>query len=258
MPHCKRCKTDKEDEDFTKGTKIMKQCNACRNRDTATKQRKLAADPDKNKEKRKAYAKKYRQENKAKIKAYRDENSATNNSRSKAWREANPDRVKANNRRLYDQNRGKYLQQKKEYYVANRAKIQAYNKKRRKENPEHVSALAKIRYKKRMLDPQFRASAYGRNITRKMVLEGFESEKAIALVGCNAFEFWCHIHEQLTDGMTWDNYGEWELDHIHPCSKFDLTDEDECKACFCYTNVQPLWKADNKAKGSRTDWERAE
>ena len=43
--------------------------------------------------------------------------------------------------------------------------------------------------------------------------------------------------------MTWDNHGEiWEIDHIIPCSKFNLTEEKQQKECFHYTNLQPLFK----------------
>ena len=48
--------------------------------------------------------------------------------------------------------------------------------------------------------------------------------------------------------MNWDNYGEWEVDHIKPCSSFNLLNEEERKECFHYSNLQPLWKGDNREK----------
>lgn len=48
--------------------------------------------------------------------------------------------------------------------------------------------------------------------------------------------------------MTWDNLGEWQIDHRKPCVSFDLTDPEQQRACFHYSNLQPLWEADNKAK----------
>ena len=51
--------------------------------------------------------------------------------------------------------------------------------------------------------------------------------------------------------MTWDNQGEWHIDHILPCVAFDLEDPMEQQACFHYRNLQALWKVDNQKKGSR-------
>jgi hypothetical protein len=50
--------------------------------------------------------------------------------------------------------------------------------------------------------------------------------------------------------MTWENQGYygWHIDHIKPCSSFDLSDPEQQKLCFHYTNLQPLWAEDNFAK----------
>jgi len=51
--------------------------------------------------------------------------------------------------------------------------------------------------------------------------------------------------------MTWENHGEWHIDHIKPCSLFNLLNEDEQKKCFHYTNLQPLWASENLSKGCK-------
>ena len=51
--------------------------------------------------------------------------------------------------------------------------------------------------------------------------------------------------------MSWDNYGKWHIDHVRPCSSFDLTDAKQQEECFHYTNLQPLWAAENLQKGSK-------
>ena len=55
--------------------------------------------------------------------------------------------------------------------------------------------------------------------------------------------------------MSWDNYGThgWHIDHIRPCASFDLSDEEQQKICFHYTNLQPLWAEDNLKKSKK--WE---
>ena len=51
--------------------------------------------------------------------------------------------------------------------------------------------------------------------------------------------------------MTWDNYGDWHVDHIRPCCSFDLTKIEEQNICFHYTNLQPLWAEENFKKNGR-------
>jgi len=53
-----------------------------------------------------------------------------------------------------------------------------------------------------------------------------------------------HIEKQFKNGMTWNNHGEWHLDHIKPCASFDLTCPVQQLACFNYNNLQPLWASD--------------
>ena len=71
------------------------------------------------------------------------------------------------------------------------------------------------------------------------------------LLGCSHSQFEAHLKSKFTDGMDFDNYGEWEIDHIIPMSTFDLSDDNEIKKCCHYTNLQPLWKPDNCSKGNK-------
>lgn len=50
--------------------------------------------------------------------------------------------------------------------------------------------------------------------------------------------------------MTWQNYGQWHVDHIRPCASFDLSKPEEQRACFHYANLQPLWGEENLRKTS--------
>lgn len=51
--------------------------------------------------------------------------------------------------------------------------------------------------------------------------------------------------------MIWENYGEWHIDHIIPCSAFNLEDREQALRCFHYTNLQPLWAQDNLSKSNK-------
>jgi hypothetical protein len=70
-------------------------------------------------------------------------------------------------------------------------------------------------------------------------------------VGCTPEFLKQYLASQFQPGMSWDNHGAWHIDHRKPCASFDLTDPAQQKACFHYTNLQPLWAEENLRKGSR-------
>jgi len=53
------------------------------------------------------------------------------------------------------------------------------------------------------------------------------------------------------EGMTWDNMGEWHIDHVTPCISYDLTKEEDIKQCFSWKNIRPCWEKDNLEKSSQ-------
>ena len=66
-------------------------------------------------------------------------------------------------------------------------------------------------------------------------------------------ELMAHLAAQFQDGMTWDNYGEWHIDHIIPDSHFkyaSVKDEGFLKA-WALNNLQPLWAEDNLKKSNK-------
>ena len=71
------------------------------------------------------------------------------------------------------------------------------------------------------------------------------------LLGCSINDFKYHLSLLMEDGMTFDNYGEWQVDHIIPVSFFDFSKIDNIKRCCRYTNLQPLWKYDNQNKSNK-------
>jgi hypothetical protein len=72
-------------------------------------------------------------------------------------------------------------------------------------------------------------------------------------LGYTIEELMSHLEKQFTEGMTWENYGEWHVDHIKPMSsfKFESVDDPEFKECWKLENLQPLWEEDNLSKGPR-------
>lgn len=79
---------------------------------------------------------------------------------------------------------------------------------------------------------------------------GKKAFKTVELLGCSVVELRVHLESLFSSGMSWDNYGQpgWEIDHIRPVSSFDLTDKEQQKKCFHFSNLQPLWGIDNNHK----------
>jgi len=69
------------------------------------------------------------------------------------------------------------------------------------------------------------------------------------LVGYTAKELKIHLESLFKEGMTWDNQGEWHIDHITPQSYFTLIDQ--MKECFALSNLKPEWGEWNLWKGNR-------
>jgi len=75
--------------------------------------------------------------------------------------------------------------------------------------------------------------------------------KTMELTGCSKQELLDYLESKFSEGMTWENYGKWHIDHIRPCVSFNLQDSEEQKKCFHWTNLQPLWAVDNIRKGGK-------
>jgi len=69
------------------------------------------------------------------------------------------------------------------------------------------------------------------------------------LIGTYPELFRKHIESKFKNGMTWDNYGSWHIDHIKAVYYFNLENEEEVNQCFNYLNLQPLDAIDNLKKG---------
>jgi len=234
-------------------------------------------DPEKAKACRKAYQKAYREANKEKIKAYYQANQERILTHKKAYREANKEKIslqrKASDRAYREANKEKISLHKKAYYQANKEKINATAKVYREVNKEKIRADNKAWYQKNREKKIAWALTYQRNkqktdstyrLTKSLrvrvrsALKGKNKSKStMQLIGCTIDELWLHLEKQFQPGMTRENHGFgevcWHVDHIKPCASFNLSDPEQQKICFHYTNLQPLWQRDNLSKGAKFD-----
>ena len=216
-----------------------------------------------NKNKRTEYAKKYRLENKEKlkekrkiyyiknkdkIKEYSINNKEKKKDYSKLYFENNKEKLKEKAKKYRENNSKEIKKKKKELYQINKTKIIEKNKEWYKNNKEQRN---KYRNNKKQTDPLFKLRC---NISSLILLsikkQGYtKNSKSYQILGCTFEEFKNHLERQFTNGMNWENQGEWHLDHIYPVSL--AKDEQELIRLNHYTNFQPMWAIENIIKSNK-------
>jgi hypothetical protein len=157
-----------------------------------------------------------------------------------------------------------YQNRIKAYYSENLGKIKNYTNNWYQENKQRIAERDKNnrdRINKRIKnrennDVAFKISIRLRGRLRAAIKHSYgkKAYKTKELIGCEITHVMNHLEAQFTEGMSWDNYGKWHIDHIIPCAFFDLTKPSHQKVCFNWQNLQPLWEKDNCAKGDKIPW----
>lgn len=79
-----------------------------------------------------------------------------------------------------------------------------------------------------------------------------KSDRTWKYIGCSPKQFQEWMEYQLYDGMTLENYGNyWHIDHVKPCSSFDLSKEDHIEKCFSWKNLRPYKAEKNLEKNDK-------
>jgi len=153
------------------------------------------------------------------------------------------------------------------YRNNNKEKINEYNRtyKDRKVNGETTVNLFTIDERRKKVseystkyikdrstrDPLFKLKIRIRQLVSKSIGKGgyTKRSKTRDILGCGFEEFKLYIESLFKENMTWENYGEWHLDHRIPIS-WAKTEEEIYKLNH-YTNLQPLWREENQSKGNK-------
>jgi hypothetical protein len=156
----------------------------------------------------------------------------------------------------YEGNRIEILEHKKQYYLENMEEILSYKKVYREDNKDKIKKWRSenmIRYSEGQARYRER---YPHIIAWRSILHstlkrlGTEKQgHTIDMLGYSALDLKEYISSKFLPGMTWDNHGEWHVDHIRPVTNFTSTDD--VKVVCALENLQPLWGADNLSKGNK-------
>ena len=131
-----------------------------------------------------------------------------------------------------------------------RAKKSEYMRGWRK-TPEARAKKSEYMRRRRQIDLQFRLAHTLRNRLHKALKGSVKSSRTIDLLGCTLEHLIHHIESRFQPGMSWLNQGEWHIDHIKPLKAFDLSDPEQQRMACHWSNLQPLWAADNIRKGAK-------
>jgi len=263
MKFCKRCNINKEFKLFSRSK---------RNKDGLNNWCKDCS---------KEYLNKYYLENKElyskKSKEYYEINSNTIKENVKNWKKNNLEYTKEYHRNYYSENKEQLLQYKKEHYIDNRdiylykaEKWREYNKESyleylknwRECNKEYSREYLKEWYinnrekrseyyhKVRINKPHLIAWRSSLKLALKRLGRKKESS-TIDILGYSAFDLKLHIEPLFKDGMSWDNWGEWHIDHKIPISRFDK--DTPINVVNSLDNLQPLWALDNLSKSNKIE-----
>jgi len=159
----------------------------------------------------------------------------------KKWRDNNKEYMSNKSKTWYEQNkeyRKEYLKEYREKNIDNIRKTKRdYERNRKASDPLYK------------LISNFRTAIY-------QVLKESNVEKNghyFDILGYNPEELINHLEKQFTEGMTWDNYGEFHVDHKLPISSFNIKEigDEEFMRCWCLDNLQPMWGEENIRKSNK-------
>jgi hypothetical protein len=155
----------------------------------------------------------------------------------------------------YSEIRDDILENKKTYYKNNKKAILSYKKNYRVENKEQIKEWRENNKDKNSEGQAKYRERYPHIVAWRSVLHSTlkrlntpKQGHTIDMLGYSALELKEHIEKQFLPGMTWENHGDWHIDHKKPVTLFESTED--IKVVCALDNLQPLWAFDNLTKSN--------
>lgn len=171
------------------------------------------------------------------------------------YREENPEKV----RRYRNDYRRIRREELREYAIRYREEnleaIRERDKELRLENIDEHRKYDREYSAERRKNPKHRLNGTISMAINKCLNGGKGGHHWEELVGYTLANLTTHIEQQFTKGMSWENYGDWHIDHIRPIADFNFEspDDPEFKECWSLWNLQPLWAKENWSKHDKCE-----
>jgi len=193
----------------------------------------------------------YREEHREELNAWKREyyNSDAGRLERKLYRENNIERIREMKRDYYARNIEQEREQRRRDYEKHKEKRAAAAKIYQMNNRDKLNHYYRNR---RRNDLDFKLSTYIRNMVGRLVQRGYDKTKLTSeILGYDVAQLKSHIEVKFEDGMNWENYGEWHIDHIVPVVQMVKQGITDPAIVNALSNLQPLWAFDNLSKGGR-------
>jgi len=182
----------------------------------------------------------------------------------KEYYQNNKDRISENVKVYFENNKDVLLEKQKirsskikkelslyikEYRIKNKNILDDKRKIYDVKNKKRINETRRKRYKVRIkTDLDFKLKKIYRNLIKRVLV--YKKHKSTSeLLGYTSIQLKENIESKFKDGMSWDNYGKWEIYHIRPIDSFDLQNTPP-NIIHSLDNLQPLWKLENIKKGN--------
>jgi hypothetical protein len=164
--------------------------------------------------------------------------------------------VKAANKRYYKNNRETRLEYFSKWQKENFEHRKEYLKEYRKNNLEKIKETKRNYEKTRKSnDPIYKLIGNFRTAIYTVLKENnlTKNNHYFEILGYTQMELVNHLEKLFNNGMTWENYGEWHVDHKLPITSFNFKDinDEEFKKCWSLVNLQPMWGYENISKSNK-------
>lgn len=125
----------------------------------------------------------------------------------------------------------------------------------RRNNPERTRQLRRNQMKRILADKSSQAYAamQARGMLRRLVRAHgcIKSGKTEEILGYTFGQFKMRIESNFLPGMSWENHGEWHVDHTIPVIHFINKNEHRPSIINALCNLRPMWADDNMKKGAK-------